>query len=129
MSNIQFDSAKNYLKQYLQDSIAIDKPATADPNWDVYYSTVTLTHDLGYKPLVRAWYDYENNGTYFPMHGQAGDAYSALYFFHTPVTCFIYEITDTTVTFRTEIATVDGGPLSGSFPIYYKVYLDPTEAV
>lgn len=123
-----FDSRSNYLKQYLQGSFQMNKPATADPNWDVYYSTYTLTHDLGYKPLVRAWYDYTNDGTYFPMHGQPGDAYSALYFFHTPITLMTFSITNTEVVFRADIGTADGGPLSGTFPVYYKIYLDPTEA-
>jgi hypothetical protein len=118
--SIAFDSRKNYLKQFMQGSVAMNKPNTLAAG--TYSSSHTITHNLGYRPLVRAWYDPENLGTIFPVNSQRGELYSPIYALGTvDFVFFIDEITTTTVTFRAE----DNASHSSTFTMYYKIYIDP----
>jgi hypothetical protein len=117
-----FDSRKNYLKQYMQGSATMDKPASLSGG--IYSTSYTLTHNLGYRPLARAWYDPTGAGLIFPVNSQRGELYSPLFAMGTvPFVFFVDEITTTTVVLRAE----DDGSNAGTFTFYYKLYLDPTE--
>lgn len=116
-TDIFFSSKKNYLKHSVSEEDIIDKPVTLNANFN-YEGSKTITHDLGYIPLVRAWYDPNDNGTIHPMNGQSGvrtDGFGLTDFWF-----YIDEITETTITFKTE--SVD--QLSGTCPFWYKIYLD-----
>jgi len=119
LSNVNFTSSKNYLKQLVAASETMAKPATLDGTSGVYYTTKTITHNLGYVPLVRAWYDKDGNDTLYPTNGQyggqtSGDFTWAYYF-------FIDSITTTAVTFRAEANIL---PTAGNFTFYYRIYYD-----
>lgn len=126
MSNIYFDSRRNYLKQAESGSGSANRPATLDATFSEYYTEFTVTHNLGYRPLVRAWYDPDNNGTIFPSNGQKFIASSDLYF-NGDVDFMFYavDITDTAVTFRAARESALGA-LTGTFTYYYKIYIDPS---
>lgn len=130
MSLANFDSRKNYLKQYDAQWVRMDKPNLTDSYLSKYYSTYTVTHNLGYLPLVRAWYDPDNSGSRFPLNGQQYADVSNFYSVpglgnFADFQFFVSEITETTVTFRAERYTADG-TLSGTFPFFYKIYADPS---
>ena len=115
--SLVFTSDKNYLKLAAFQPATMNKPSTPNAYFN-YESSLTITHNLGYIPLVRAYYDYNNAGTIYPCTGQAGvrTAFgpSLDYWF------YIDEITTTTVTFKAE----DVSSRSGTFTIYYKIYYD-----
>lgn len=126
MSNTNFDSRKNYLKQFLTASGVANRPATLDSTFGEYYTEFTVDHDLEYIPLVRSWYDPEMNGTIFPANGQKSIAASDLYFnFDVEFMFYAVDITTTQVTFRASREQGDGA-LTGEFIYYYKIYLDPS---
>lgn len=119
--SLVFDSRRNYLKQFEQGSAEMEKPDTLISG--LYQSTYTITHNLGYRPLVRAWYDPDGSGTIYPLNGQNNELYSELYATgEVPFMFFVDEITDTYVTFMAE----DEASNTGTFTFYYKIYLDPT---
>lgn len=124
-----FDSRKNYLKVFMKDGPTIDRPATLDGTFNEYYTTYTVDHDLGYRPLVRAWYDPDGSGMKFPMNGQKFFAASEFYFQQDVEFMFyVDDITTTSVTFRAARESGDGA-LTGTFQFWYKIYLDPTRGV
>lgn len=119
-----FDSRKNYLKVFMQDERVINKPAILDSTFGEYYTEETITHNLGYRPLVRAWYEY--NGTKWPMNGQKFYGNSQLYFYgDVPFMFYADDINETTVKFRAARQSGDGA-LTGTFTYWYKIYLDPS---
>lgn len=125
MSNAAFDSRRNYLKQFLQGSATINKPQTHDATFSEYYTETTITHDLGYVPLVRAWYDPDGSGMLFPANGQKFIAASVFYFEgDVPFMFYAVDITTTAVTFRAAVEDF-AGAMGGTFTFHYKVYIDP----
>lgn len=124
--SISFTGRKNYLKQFLRGSMTINRPATLDSTFNEYYTEATIAHNLGYEPLVRAWYDPDGSGMLYPMEGQKFFAASVFYF-EGDVEFMFYavDITDTQVVFRAARQSGDGA-LTGQFTFYYKIYLDPT---
>lgn len=105
------------------------EPATLDATFNEYYTETTVVHNLGYRPLVRAWYEPNGDGMIFPATGQKW-LYSSTFYLGGDVPFLFYatEITDTLVTFRASIATLDGGPFAGTFNYHYKIYIDPVSA-
>lgn len=125
MSGVAFDSRKNYLKIFDQDSTTMNRPATLDGTYFVYYTEATINHNLGYTPIVRAWYSPSSDNTYYPVNGQKSNVFGLSYHTTAGFTFFIDEITATTVRFRAERDS-GAGSLSGTFTFYYKIYVDPT---
>lgn len=118
---MKFDSRKNYLKIFDQDTVSVAKPDTADGTaYGGFYSTTTIQHDLGYRPIVRAWFSPDSNDTWYPMYGARGYAPGGNTL-DADFECFISDITTASVTFRTWRATAT----SGSFSLHYKIYQDP----
>lgn len=125
-------SGKNYLKHAVAGSDTMGKPDTSDGGLG-FFSTKTVVHNLGYIPLVRAYYDPDNDGKIFPTIGQFSGSGVGLSttspFFGVPAFAdvvpfcfFVDEVTTTTVVLR----TYSTGSLSGTFPFYYRIYIDPT---
>lgn len=127
MSDTFFDSRNNYLKIFMQGSGTLARPATLDAGNAEYYSEVTITHNLGYIPLVRAWYEPAGDGMKYAMNGQKRIAASEIYI-QDDVEFMFYadSITDTTVTFRAARESGDGA-LTDTFTYWYKIYIDPSE--
>jgi hypothetical protein len=125
MTNVAFDSSKNYLKQGFSGTVTLNKPATLDTPNDAYMTEYTITHNLGIIPLVRAWYEPDSDGVIFPVNGQKKFGTPILYnggdidFFF-----FVDEITTSTVKLRAERYQSDGS-LGGTFIAHYRIYLDP----
>lgn len=117
-------SGKNVLKHAFIDSDTMNKPDTND-GFLGYFSTKTITHNLGYRPLVRVYYDPNANGTLFPTNGQ-GRADTAVktppLSAVVPFCLYVDDITTTTITLRTYNFT----QLAGTFTFYYRIYRDPT---
>lgn len=115
--SILFTSDKNYMKLASFEPDTMDRPNTLNALFN-YESSKTITHNLGYIPLVRAYYDHNDAGTIMPVTGQSGlqTAFgpSLDYWF------YIDEITTTTVTFKAEDLDLS----SGTFTFYYKIYRD-----
>lgn len=117
------DSRRNYLKQLLSGWVEMARPATTSGS--KYYTDYTVTHNLGYRPLVRAWYDPTGGGMRVPMNGAWFADISQFYPSVVDFQFYVYEITTTTVTFRADSYTADGA-LSGNFRFFYKLYADPS---
>lgn len=120
-----FDSRFNYLKQFDTATITIDRPATLEnTNFFEYYTEHTVSHNLGYRPLVRCWYEPDNDGVIYPENGQQGFNQSLLYLANEVEFMFyVHEVTTTDVTFRAARDQADGA-MSGTFTAHYKIYLD-----
>jgi hypothetical protein len=126
MSVVGLWSGKNYLKHAFVGTETMNKPNTSDGGIG-FFSTKVVVHNLGYVPLVKAFYDPDSSGALFPTIGQfsgatAGANWSSPLRFVAPFMLFTDEITATQVTFRTygEIS------LGGTFSFYYRIYVDPT---
>lgn len=125
--NIQFTSEKNYLKASTSDTqvIPMNKPNTFESSAFIYSSTLPVSHNLGYIPLIRAWYSPSNNTYRYPTVGfyDGNGTLSDLCLNGiVPFDCGVYDITTTTVTFK----AISSSSFSGTFNLYYKIYLDPT---
>lgn len=118
-----FDSRKNYLKIGFQDAVPLERPRTLDSTYGAYVTEYTVTHNLGYRPLVRAWYDAASDGEIFNLNGQKFGGWSSIYPFQVDFKLYVDEITTTTVRFRADRDQPDGA-LSDNFILYYKIYLD-----
>lgn len=120
MSIVGLWSGKNYLKHANMGTVSMSKPGILAGA--LYTSTYVVVHNLGYEPLVRAAFDGDNDGTIYPAVDQRGNAGAQAAIFGAPFGLFIDDITTTTVTFRAEWGTA----LAGTFPLYYRIYIDPT---
>lgn len=129
MSIVGIWSGKNVLKHAFIDSDTMNKPDTSDGGLG-YFSTKTIVHDLGYRPLVRAYYDPDNDGTIYPTVGQFNGASGGLSSTSpldsrapplVPFSFFVDDVTTTTVVFR----TYDDSANVGTFTFYYRIYIDP----
>ncbi len=129
MSVVGIWSGKNVLKHAFINSTTMNKPDTSDGGLG-FFSTKTIVHDFGYKPLVRAYYDPNSDGSIFPTVGQFGGVSGGLTSDSpldiriipvVPFSFFIDDVTTTTVVFR----TYGGSSLGGTFPFYYRIYRDP----
>ncbi len=130
MSVIGIWSGKNVLKHAFMASDTMNKPNTTDGGLG-FFSSKTIVHDLGYVPLVRAYYDPNANGSVFPSVGQFSGTLGGLSVDSpinarspalVPFSFFIDEVTTTSVVFR----TYHTSGLAGTFPFYYRIYIDPT---
>lgn len=122
MSVVGLWSGKNYLKHAVAGVATVNKPNTDDGSGSLFFSTHSVTHNLGYEPLVRCAFDGNNDGTIYPAIDQRGNAGSVANLAGLPFAVFVDDITTTDVTFRAEW----GSSLAGTFPLYYKIYIDPT---
>jgi len=125
VNNINFDSRKNYLKQILSGWQTMDKPNLTDALMAKRFSEYTVTHNLGYRPIVRAWYDPNGTGQRFPLNGQRTADISQFYLVIVPFQFYARDITTTSVTFRADNYTVDGS-FTGTFRFFYSIYADPS---
>lgn len=116
--SIMFTSNKNYLKLRDVKAEIMSKPNVLNPVTFNYEGTFTVFHNLGYIPLVRAWYNYNNTDVIMPTNGQAGVRTG----FGPTVDYWFYidDITTSSVTFKSE----DFSSRSGTFTFYYKIYYD-----
>ena len=114
---ITLTSQKNYMKHFAFESASMAKPATLNADFN-YESSFVVTHNLGYIPLVRAYYDQNASGVILPCTGQQGVQTA----FGPTVNFWFWvdNITTTTVTFKCE----DFFSHSGVFTFYYKIYYD-----
>lgn len=123
MSTVGLWSGKNVLKHAYMDSGTMNKPSTSDGGLG-FFSTATIDHNLGYRPLVKIHYDPDSNGKIFPTNGQGrvqisnNSPLSAI----VPFWLYVDDITTTNITLR----TYSSGSLGGTFNYYYRIYIDPT---
>lgn len=128
MSVVGIWSGKNVLKHAFSDSDTMDKPNTLSGL--SYFSTKTILHDLGYVPLVRVYYDPDNDGKIFPCIGERSETSDSplagpgavLGSGVAPFWLYVDDVTTTAFTLR----TLWSSSLGGTFPFYYRVYRDPT---
>lgn len=125
MSIVGLWSGKNYLKHAVEEPLTMDKPSSAD-GFGNFFSSILVSHNLGYLPLTKGYYDPNNNGTIYPLVGQFagvdGVSSDSPLIDVVPFSFFVYEVTTTTVTFR----TFSTSSIAGTFPIYIRVYIDPS---
>lgn len=123
MSIVGIWSGKNVLKHAFIDTDTMNKPNTSDGGLG-FFSTKTITHNLGYRPIVRIHYDPDSNGSVLPAIGQGRvnvnstsplDAVA-------PFWLYVDDITTSIITLR----TYNSSSLAGTFTFYYRIYRDPT---
>lgn len=116
---VYFKSGKNYLKRYMAGSTSIAAPATLNA-WFNYSNSYTVTHNLGYIPQVRVYYEENaSNGKVYPAGGRRlATSYPGL----TSGSCVfcLFEVTSTTLTITLESGTTQ----TGNRTIYWVIYLD-----
>ena len=114
-----FTSQKNYLKrQPITGTAAVAAPATLAA-WGNYITSYTLTHNLGYTPMVRVYYEPDaSNGKIYPATGRrlAGLGPGLSY---GDVIC-PWEVTATTLTIYLESVSSK----TGTRDVYWVLYLD-----
>jgi hypothetical protein len=97
--NFIINSDVNYSKLYLSDIT----PSSSTPS-----TTVTVNHDLGYRPQIEAW--YEQNNTIFAMSG-------TVYYANSPQEPAVEVFSDRIVMTR-------GMFISAPQSFHYRIYLD-----
>lgn len=110
---LKFSSTLNYQKIAKEGSQIVSVPFTTD-------TTITITHNLGYVPTAKVWYEpYFNNessGEIWPLTGfQYGDLITDLlntighaYLDETNLYIVLYDTSGTTV----------------NIPVYWRIYYD-----
>lgn len=125
MSIVGIWSDKNNLKHYIQDTASMNRPNTAD-GFGNFFSTSTIVHNLGYRPLIRVYYDPLGTGTYYPLIGQyvsaSGVGSNSPLVSVAPFILFADTVTETSI----GLVAWDTGSNAGTFDYYYRVYIDPT---
>lgn len=113
-----FTTNKNLLKRDTSSGTAtIDAPATAS-GYGTFVTSYTVNHNLGYIPLVRAYYEPVDNGEIYPVSGyriggtNIGIAVNGVIAF--------MEISTTQLTIRLESNTSK----TGTREIYWVIYKD-----
>lgn len=114
-----FTSQKNYLKRHpLSGSASVSAPSTSISG--LYYrTTYTITHNLGYVPRIRVYYENSaSDGKIYPAGGRRnGGTYVGLPF--NSIYC-LWEATSTTLTIYLESATTKTGVRN----VYWVIYQD-----
>src|SRR6185436_11946489 len=113
---------KNILKHAMSGSDTMSKPSTND-GFLGFFSTKTITHNLGYRPLVRIYYDPDSDGSIYPANGQgrvASTTNQSPLQTVVPFWLYVDDITTTTVVLR----TYKTSSLGGTFTFYYRIYKD-----
>lgn len=120
MTDISLYGAKNILKESsLSGSASVAAPSTFIPAEALYRSSVTITHNLGYIPLVRIHFEADaSDGKVYPAGGRRLAAtYPGLP--ANSVYC-LWELSTTTLTIFLESATTK----TGTRTVYYDIYKD-----
>lgn len=114
-----FTSEKNYLKrQPITGSSAMSAPSTIAA-WFNYTSSLTISHGLGYVPMVRVYYEPDaSNGKVYPATGRrlAGFGPGLTY---GDVMC-LWEVDSTNLTIYLESVSSK----TGTRNVYWVIYLD-----
>ncbi len=113
-----FTGKKNYMKRAFSDSVSIAAPSSLG-SWGTYVSSYTITHNLGYIPQVRVY--YENSATDGKVYPAGGRRVSGLYpgLAANSVFC-TWELDDNDLTIHLESMTSK----TGNRRIYWVIYLD-----
>jgi len=114
--SISFVTNKNYMKHALRGETTMDKPDTLSGGF--YTSSKTISHSLGYRPLVRAYFDIDSDGTWYPPNGQRDTQTTGAT--SMPFWFFVDSITTSAFTLRAESFSEE----SGTMPVHYIVYRD-----
>lgn len=116
--SVQFTSLKNYLKRHPSSGSAnVDAP-TSTAAWSNYVSTYTVTHNLGYVPMVRVYYEPNADGKVYPATGRRLAA-SGPGINYNDIIC-LWEVSSTTLTIYLESASSE----TGTRPVYWVIYFD-----
>lgn len=92
------------------DKIALKGTGTLSISGFGDTDTDTITHNLGYKPNVRVWFDPDNDGTIWVPHKRSILTNALLYF----------KVKDNTL----EITAENGSVGTETVPYYYRIYHD-----
>lgn len=114
-----FTSQKNYLKRHPSSgSASITAPSTLR-SWGNYTTTFTVSHNLGYVPQVRVF--YENSASDNKVYPAGGTRLAASYpgIAGSPIFC-LWDVDSTTLTIILESGTTKTGVRN----IYWVVYWD-----
>lgn len=120
--SIQFTSEKNYLKRHPSSgNMTVVAPSTLNGSTFMYEKVVTITHNLGYVPMVRVYYEPYTDGAVWPSTGSrvsgAGPGLSP-----GDIMCF-WEVSSTVLTISLESDSVY--PVkTGSREVYWVIYWD-----
>lgn len=110
ISKLGFDSGFRYERMVLKDH------ATFGPIIQFATQTLTITHDLGYKPYVKAWYTYGSGKIFdlfagtasFDLDGNGGQIDNSF----VDATTFVVTI-------------INFGVSAISGTVYYRIYAEP----
>lgn len=114
-----FTSQKNYLKRHpISGSASIAAPSTLIA-FSYYRTAYTVTHNLGYVPKIRVYYENSaSDGKVYPSGGRRlSGAYPGLA--ANSIYC-LWEATSTTLTIYLESATTKTGVRT----VYWIIYWD-----
>jgi len=117
VSGFSFTTNKNYLKRDSNTGThLLAAPSTLVGT--IYRSDYTITHDLGYIPVVRVYFESDANSDIFPACGSTvgGSAVGISY----GKTLCTYELTTTTLRVILHAANTQ----TGSRNIYWVIYKD-----
>jgi hypothetical protein len=120
---IFFTSNRNYMKRDASSgSSTMAAPTTSAYGGYIYITNKTITHNLGFIPVLRAYYEPFGDGVIWPAMGQRLSQ-SVVNPLNTAVTGpgLICWPTTTTLTLQLFYGT---NHLTGPFPVYWVIYKD-----
>jgi hypothetical protein len=115
MSTLLFTGDKNYLKRSPVTGTTTITGPTLLTAWFTYENNVTITHSLGYIPLVRVYYSPYNDGRVFSA---AGDRTNLFEPYANNISCS-YLVSSTSLTIYLSSPVSNGT----SVPLYWVIYL------
>lgn len=122
-TNLNFWSGKNYMKRDSSSgSTSIAAPATLAFGGNVYVTQYTVTHNLGYVPFFKVFYEpFKDNVIWEPMASRnQGSAFNPR---NTSTTGPYLLAWATTTTLIIELGYTNN-TLTGTYPIYWVIYKD-----
>ena len=123
--NIFFTSERNYMKRDSSSgSTAVAAPVTSAYGGLLYVTNVTITHNLGFIPAYRVYYEPFIDGVIWPSLGTRliGNATNPL---NNGVTGPGLVSWPTSTQLNLQLFYTTNG-LTGTYPVYYVIYKDYT---
>lgn len=123
MNPIFFTSARNYMKRDPSSSSTnLAKPSTSAYSGYIYTTNYTVTHNLGFIPMFRVYYEPFGDGVIWPAMGNrlTQGAINPLIPANTGPGLIAWPTT-TTLNLQLFYGT---NTLTGPFPVYWVIYQD-----
>lgn len=122
VNNVNFWTAKNYMKRDLSGSTSIAAPTTLYGTGGYYRTTFTVLHNLGTIPFFRVYYQPFKDGVIYPAQGNR--IIGSIEKIDNSGSIGPICLANPTSSNLTIEVGFQNNTLTGTFPIYWVIYRD-----